>query len=240
MPLIFDQQGKKVSKRAGTVVAEVHRYKEMGYLPEAMINFLARLGWSLDDKREDFTLEELVQVFTIEGIGKSPARFDIKRLVDYNKKYLAKRGVESLIPLVTEVFERKGWQVPDRATLEHMIRSTQTRAETVVQMADQLAFWFADPPAFEPKAVEKNLRGKADLLEAAAPPFLALPAFDKTAVDDFVTMLSEARQVKKMDVGQLLRVALTGVEQGPPLEDVAALLGRDRVSKRLAEAKGKT
>jgi len=239
MPLIFDMQGKKVSKRSGTVVAEVHRYQEMGYLPEAMINFLARLGWSLDDTREDFTLDELIQVFSIEGIGKAPAKFDIKRLVDYDKKYLAKRSVESLVPLVTGVIERKGWKVPDRATLERMIAVTQTRSETVVHMVEQCAFWFVDPPAFDEKAVEKNLKGKGALLDEASPQFLALPSFDKLTVDDFVTKTADAKQLKKKEIGQLLRVALTGVEQGPPLEDIAALLGKDRVARRFAEAKSR-
>ena len=240
MPLIFDPQGKKVSKRAGTVIAEVHRYKEMGYLPEAMINFLVRLGWSMDDKTEEFTIEELKKVFSIEAIGKAAAKFDIKRLDNLNQKYLAKKPAGELAAVLAPYIASKGWKVPDDATLAHIVACTRERSATINAMADQCAFYFTEDVEYDPKAVEKQLKGRGALLDDLAAALSSLASFDGASVENALKAYAEAKTMKLGDVAQPLRVALTGVTQSPPIHDVVTLLGPARTAARLAQARTKT
>jgi glutamyl-tRNA synthetase len=238
MPLIFGPDKKKVSKRSGSVVAELHHYQAVGYLPEAMINFLVRLGWSHGDE-EIFTVDRLKEIFSVDGIGKSAGIFDIKKLEFLNQHFLKTKPMPDLIAAVTPFMTAKGWTLPDAKTMEAIALCTRERSTTLGAMADQVAFLFTEEPAWDAKAVEKFLKGKAALLDEVAAAVAKVEPFEHDALKSTIEGLAVSKGLKTNDVAQPARVALTGVSVGPPVYDVFTLLGRERVAKRLAAARAK-
>ena len=236
LPLIFGPDKKKVSKRSGSVRAEVHFYQEAGYLPEAMINFLARIGWSHGDE-EIFSVARLIEVFDIPNVGKSAGIFDLKKLDSLNQHWIKQKPTEDLITVLQPFAAKRGWTLPERAILEHMIACTRDRSSTLVQMLDQVAFWFTDPIVFDAKASEKGLKGRAELVGALADALAKVEPFDNPTVEAAVKTFAESRQMKLGDVAMPLRVGLTGGTVSPPIHDVITLLGKKRVAERLEKAR---
>lgn len=239
LPLINDPSGKKLSKRSNTVRAEVHYYKEAGYLPEGMVNFLARIGWSHGDQ-EIFSVEELIKVFDIPDIGKSSGKFDVKKLDATNQHWIKAKPPAEIAKALAPFVEKRGWKMPaDAQTAEHLVVATRERASTLVEMAEKLSFWFADELPWDEKAVEKNLKGKADQLVALADVIAKVEPFEANAVDTALKAWGETKQMKFGDVAGPLRVALTGTNVSPPIHDVISLLGKARVAKRLEAARAR-
>lgn len=237
MPLIHGPDGKKLSKRNSVVAVDA--YRDMGYLPEAMVNFLVRIGWAHGDE-EIFTIERLKEIFDVEGIGKSAGIYDIKKLENLNLHYIKGKSADEGLALLTDWIGKRGWKVPDRPVLETMWACTRERSRTLAEMVDQLAFYFADDAAYEfdAKAFDKNVKGKADLLASLAETIAATEPLDGAAVEASLKTLAEQKQLKGMGaVAQPLRVALTGTTVSPPITDVVVLLGKDRVARRLERAR---
>jgi len=238
LPLIFDPSGKKLSKRSNTVRAEVHYYSEAGYLAEGMVNFLARIGWSHGDQ-EIFSMKELTEVFDIPQIGKSSGKFDQKKLDATNQHWIKAKPLADLVAVLRPFADKRGWELPEGKTLEQMIACTRDRSITLIQMLDSLAFWFAEEPAWDAKAVEKNLKGKSEQLRDLGEVLSKVEPFENAAVEEALKSWGEAKQMKFGDVAGPLRVALTGTNVSPPINDVIVLLGKARVAKRIELARAK-
>ncbi len=240
--LIHGPGRQKLSKRHGAV--SVTEYQEQGYLPEAMLNFLVRMGWSYDDRQEIFSREELVEKFSLDGISRSPAMYDLDRLKHLGNYYMRQRSVADLTDLAGPRLVAAGLLPEEaartrRAWLERMVALEQERVENLSQIVDRVRFYFEDPTEYEPKAA-KALRKKPEVGEAlVAFADVLEEKFDENgpaAMEEEARRLSEARTISMKDLCQPMRAVLTGRSFSPPLFDVIAVLGREATMRRLRAA----
>jgi glutamyl-tRNA synthetase len=234
LPLILAPTGKgKLSKRHGGV--EVREFRRQGYLPEAMVNYLARVGWSYDDKTEIFTREELIRYFDLPGINNSPAHFSYERLEWMNAYYIRQLDADDLAQRLVPFMNQAGFQVT-AADLRRMVPLIQERLKTLTEAADWIDFFFAEDLAYDAHLLVGNKMSASESLDAlrqARERLAALPDFEIETVEPTLRGLAEELSLK---VGQLLgiiRVAVTGKTVAPPLFETLAILGRERSLLRI-------
>ncbi|HKP56314.1 MAG TPA: glutamate--tRNA ligase [Polyangiales bacterium] len=232
MPMILAPSGEKLSKRHAAV--SVMDYHENGYLPDGVINYLARLGWSHGDQ-EIFSRDELIKLFDWEHVGQTGAKFDVKKFQHVQASQLRKLDAPTLASHVAPFLARRGLQVAtDDLRLRAAVPLIAPRATTFVDAADALDYFFRDPPEFDAKAKTKFL-GAAQLplvaklaeLVASTQPFAAAP------LEAAVKAWCEQDKLELKDVAQPARVALTGRSASPGLFEVMEILGRERTLARL-------
>lgn len=236
IPLIHGPDGAKMSKRHGAIGVEA--YAEQGYLPEAMRNYLLRLGWAHGDE-EIISTEQAIAWFDLPQVGRSAARFDFAKLENLNAHYLREADDDRLVDLVGPRLERsldRTLDAADRTRLSAGMAGLKARARTVVDLAEAAAFYVRPRPlAFDDKA-HKLLTPEARQMMADLRPILGeLPGWDDTTVEDVVRQFAEARGMKLGKVAQPLRAALTGSGISPGIFEVAAVLGRDETLARLSD-----
>jgi len=242
VPLILGPDKKRLSKRHGAT--SVMEYARQGYLPEAMINFLALLGWSPGSAdRELFTRDELVQIFALEGISGGNAVFNTEKLDWFNQQYLMRLAPAELAARLQPLLAAAGlWRDEflgtRRAWFFGVLDLLKPRAKRLDDFVSQSRPFFADAIALEPAAVEKHLRvgGMRDHLAAVGAAFDALDSFDVASTEAALRATAEARGVKAASLIHAVRVAVTGKTASPGLFDVLVLLGRDLVRSRVAAA----
>jgi glutamyl-tRNA synthetase len=240
--MIHGLDGKKLSKRHGaTAVAD---YRKEGILPAAMVNFLALLGWSPGGDREVMTLEEMVELFSTDGLQKKAAIFDPKKLEWMNGQHLSLLTAAVLEPLVTPELIAAGL-----ATTEHLaqrrdwylalIDLLKVRARTVHDIVRQAAPYFSGPIAYDPDAVAKQWKdasATAELLATVRDRLAALPQWEAQAMEEALRALATERDVAAGKIFQPLRVALTGMTVSPGIFEVLVAMGRELALARLDEA----
>jgi glutamyl-tRNA synthetase len=234
VPMILGQDRAKLSKRHGAT--SVMAYKDMGYLPEALVNYLVRLGWSHGDQ-EIFSREELIQAFSLENVGKSPSVFDSEKFLWLNAHYLRARNAESLIPLLEPFLAAKDYPKKPPEYIAKAIRTLQPRTHDLIEMAEASSFYMVHDIAYDPEAANKFLT--SHMVE----PFIKLIAsleeleiFDEANLErTFQAVVSELG-LKLGKVAQPVRVALTGRTVSPGLFEVIDVLGKETVLKRLRKA----
>ena len=233
LPMIHGADGKKLSKRHGPV--GILTWRDLGYLPEAMLSYLARLGWGHGDQ-EEFTLEELEKFFDIDAVNASAAVFDVKKLEWVNARVIRRLAVEDLIARLRPMIEARGWD-PSAPWLGKAVKAMQERSVTLVQMADGLAPFYAATVTFDEKAKAKFLTPEAlPLLRDIADALAAVEPFEATVIGRAAEAFLAGRGLELKKVGQSIRVALTGVTVSPPLWDTMEVLGRERALARLRGA----
>ena len=231
-PLIHGMEGGKMSKRDAET--SVLRYREMGYLPEAIVNYLARLGWGHGDQ-EIFSAEELQRLFSLEHVNLSPSRFDINKLLHLNAHYIKAADPERLACLLVPFLKARGIDASPSPRLVRAVKTLQERSRTLAEMAESSEYYFREKE-IDPKAAAKFLTiGIAPVLEEIAETFSVLPEFTPTAMESTLNTIVE-RRGGTLKVHQPIRVALTGGTASPGLFDVMEILGRDEVVKRLSSA----
>jgi glutamyl-tRNA synthetase len=236
IPLVLGADREKLSKRHGDVALQA--YREQGYLPEAMVNYLVRLGWSHGDQ-EVFTREELITLFRIERVGASPGIFDRAKLDWLNALYLRQSAPEALADMLTPFWPAAGVDpgavtARGRAWLVRAIPLFVERAKTLLEMARSMAFLFAPPATRDPKAEARFLTPDRLVLLGEVRRVLAeAPDFEAATLEGLLRRLGVERGVKLVDLAQPVRVALTGTTASPPLFPILALLGRKVVLERL-------
>ena len=235
LPLILGPDGAKLSKRHGAT--GVKEYEKMGYLPEAMRNYLLRLGWSHGDD-EIISTEQAIEWFDLEHIGQSAARFDFAKLENVNAHYIKLADNARLVDLVTPFLVERGYTVDDtgRARLLAGMDELKNRAKTIVQIADEGAFYVKTVPfEFDEKAKANLDNDGKDVVRILAERFSALDAFTaeniETACKD---VANDIRGGKLGKVAMPLRAALTGTTVSPSVFHAAEILGRDETLKRLS------
>jgi glutamyl-tRNA synthetase len=242
VPLILGPDKKRLSKRHGAT--SVMEYARQGYLPEAMANFLALLGWSPGSgDRELFTRSELAEVFDLAGISGGSAVFNPEKLDWFNQQYLVTLAPEELAARIRPLLQTAGlW---DDAFLgeKHgwffaVLELLKPRAKRLDEFAPLGRFFFSDDLEFDPAAVEKHLKpeGMAAHLRAVDAAFVSLEAFDAVSLESALRAVAEKRGVKAGALIHAVRVAVTGRTVSPGLFEVLALLGRDRAHQRLTYA----
>ena len=235
LPMIVNNQGKPYSKRDGA--AFVGEFKEQGYLPEALFNFLLLLGWAPGDDREVLTREEMIQLFTLDRCKSSAARFDIKKLVWMNGEYIRRQPREVFESEFVSRVQAGGFSI-EGVDLAGVMEQMQIRTKFYSEIPASCAYFFTDDYAFDAKGVEKRLKseGVPALLEEAAEKYAALPVFDLQTTHEVLSAMGEARGTGLGSMIHPVRVAVSGLTEGPGLFEMLVLLGRDKVCARLRGA----
>jgi glutamyl-tRNA synthetase len=242
VPLILGTDKKRLSKRHGAT--SVMEYARQGYLPEAMVNFLALLGWSPGaGDRELFTATELADVFDLRGISGGNAVFNPEKLDWFNQQHILRLAPDELGRRLQPFFEAAGLWSDDLLGDRHawffaVLELLKPRAKRLDEYAVLGRFFFTDDLEYDEAAVRKHLapEGTADHLAAVLAAFAALGAFDPASIEEAVRSVADARGVKAGTLIHALRVAMTGKTVSPGLFEVASLLGRERVEHRVAAA----
>ncbi len=235
IPMILGPDRRRLSKRHGA--ASVLEFREQGFLSEAMVNYLARLGWAHGDQ-EVFTREELVRLFDLRQVGAAAAIFDRTKLEWLNAHWMRtlppeKVAREQLRPIV----QRLGVADPPDRLLVSTVVNLSTRAKTLVEMAEQARFYFAAPAEYDPQAAGKLFTAPArPRLERLLRRLEAVEPWDETTLDGTCRQLGNELGVKLVDLAQPIRLALTGRTASPPIFGIMADLGRDETLARLRAA----
>ena len=245
LPLILDQAGGKLSKRQGNV--SVDAYRRAGYLPEAVVNYLALLGWSPGDTQEILDLEELVSKFSWERITVSPAIFDVERLNWFNRWYIRGSSTERIAqlaaPYLAEAYGKEehsdGTAYSPRAWLKLLVECVREEVDSLGQMPAHVAFAFLDELAYTGEAAEALRSPEAgDVLSAFLESVEPLESLDvstaKAVLQGLRAVMKERRNLGPRQVLFPIRASLTGSVHGPDLAVVLALLGKERCVQRIA------
>ena len=241
-PMIHGMDGKKLSKRHGaTAVAE---YEAMGILPEAMKNFLALLGWSPGGDREVMTIEEMVSLFSEEGLLRKASIFDMRKLEWMNGQHLSRIALDVLEPRVTAMLVASGLTTAAALASRHawylrLLDLLRVRARTIADIVRQSTPYFRDVIEYDEGAVDKLWKDGAatrELLRTVRDALSGVPAWSEAEMGHAMTGLANARSMKIGQVLQPLRVALTGLEASPGMYDVLLVLGREKSLARIDAA----
>jgi glutamyl-tRNA synthetase len=234
VPMILGADKARLSKRHGAT--SVMAYQEMGFLPEALVNYLVRLGWSHGDQ-EIFSLDELIRLFSLESVGKSAAVFNPEKLLWLNQHYIQEYQSDRLIENMIPFWNARGFETSDRDYMRRVVEDLRTRSKTLVEMADIGAFYFQEKVDYDPDAAKKFLTAemKAHLL-AVADKLVSYQDYSKSGLEALLRETAEGRGVKLKVIAQPLRVALTGKTVSPGIDDVMVTLGKDRVVRRIRRA----
>lgn len=231
LPMILGPDKTRLSKRHGAT--SVLAYREMGYLPDALINFLARIGWSHGDQ-EIFSREELVEKFSLENVGTSGGVFNQEKLLWLNQHYLKKTDNKTLAALVTPFLEKEGSRVVNDENFWKMIEANKERSRTLLELAASLRFFLVDEIEIDEKLREKFLTGESlALLKELSNRLQTLSNFDETSVKGAAEGFIAEKGLKLKDIAQPLRICLTGSTVSPGIFEVIALLGKEKTLKRL-------
>lgn len=234
--MILGDDGNKLSKRHGAV--SVMQYREDGYLPEALLNYLVRLGWSHGDQ-EIFTVPEMIELFTPEQINKSASSFNTKKLEWLNAQYMKSLPREQVAAELKWHFARLGIDI-DKAegpALELVVKNYCERTHTLKEMAEKTRCYFEEITSYDAAGVKKWIKeGSVEILKDSLVALQALESWDAQSIDKALEQVAAAHEVGMGKVGQPLRLAMTGTPTSPGIGDTMELVGRERTFKRIEDA----
>jgi glutamyl-tRNA synthetase len=238
LPMILGSDKARLSKRHGAT--SVMAYRDMGYLPDALMNYLVRLGWSYGDQ-EIFTREELINYFSFGNVGKSSAVFNPEKLLWLNSQYIMKSECEKLADLVMPFLVREGvlaeGQTPDTQWLARAISTLKERSRTLVELAQSLRYYIAED-------VEYNEKAKAKFLNEKSLPYLielreilvSLADFSASELENVFKGIVEKHALKLGNLAQPVRVAITGGTESPGIFEVLEIVGKEKTLRRIEKA----
>ena len=231
VPMILGGDKARLSKRHGAT--SVMAYQEMGYLPEALVNYLVRLGWSSGDQ-EVFTREELIRKFSLDNVGKSAAVFNAEKLLWLNGVYIRQESPEKLAALLLPFLEARGLKPRSMTWLAEVTATLRERARTLVEMADMAEFYLRDDFAVDEKAEKKHLSANIKpSLQTLVARLEGSAEIGEKDLEDTMKEIAAAENLKLGAIAQAVRVALTGKSASPGIYEVMRILGREEVLKRL-------
>jgi glutamyl-tRNA synthetase len=237
LPIILAPGGKgKLSKRHGAV--SVLEFRRQGYLPEAMVNFLALVGWAYDDRTELFTRQELLERFDLAGVSKSPAAFSYDKLEWMNGVYIRMLHPDDLARRLMPFLERAGLTA-DLPTVQRLVPLIQERLKKLSDAVEWVDFIFVDQISYEPSLLVGKKMTAAESLAAlrrVRETLAALPDFEEETLERALRALVEELDLKARQLFSIIRVAVTGKKVAPPLFGTLSVLGRERVLKRMDQA----
>jgi glutamyl-tRNA synthetase len=237
LPMMLAPDGQKLSKRHGAV--SVGEYRDKGIPPHALLNYLVRFGWSYGDQ-EIFSLDDLTAKFDWSRCGTSDGKFDAKKLASIAFEHLKQPALTSdaeYVKGVTPLLEAKGFKDVDEAKLVKAIGTVRERAQSFVEAADGVDYYFREPPVLDEKAAKKFLvPEKAARLPLFREVLAAADDFGAKALDAKVTAVLAAQGIELKEVAQPARVALTGRSASPGIFEVLEVLGKDLALARLDRA----
>ena len=234
LPMILGSDGAKLSKRHGAV--SVLQYRDDGFLPEAVLNYLARLGWSHGDQ-EIFTIEEMIRLFDITDVNKSASAFNFEKLAWLNQQHMMRVPAARIVPVLRWHLDREGIQTSNDAQLEQIVVVQRERAKTVREMALNSVFFFQAPTTYDEKAVRKHITAEAlTLLSDASQELAQMQDWSAPAIHQLISSFSAARGISLGKLAQPMRLAVCGGTVSPPIDATLAILGKPESQSRLARA----
>ena len=234
VPMILGDDGKRLSKRHGAV--GVMEYRDAGYLPEAMLNYLVRLGWSHGDQ-EIFSRQEMIESFTLQGLNKSASSFNTEKLNWINQQYLMSMPLGTIVELVKKRLQRLQIDFDDHLDFDSVVDLYRQRVNTINELVDSILYYFRDFDGYDEKAAAKVLKASALIpLQRLQERLAALQSWTASDIHAVIEGITEELGIGMGKVGQPLRVAVTGGSFSPPIDQTVELLGRDRSLARIARA----
>lgn len=234
VPMILGDDGSRLSKRHGAV--SVVQYRDNGFLPEALLNYLVRLGWSYEDK-EVFSVDEMIELFDIDQVNKAASTFNTDKLLWLNQHYVTNGDPKRIAHLLSPHMGKLDIDPAGGADLVEVVKAQQGRAQTLVEMAEMSAFFYKDYEEFDEKAAKKNLRPVArEPLEKAREALTALEDWTPENLHALVDRVAEALELKMGKVAQPLRVAVVGRAASPGIDITLYLVGKDACLRRIDRA----
>ena len=235
LPMILDKEGKKLSKRTSAV--SVMEYREAGFLPHAILNYLVRLGWSHGDQ-EIFSTREMIALFAIADVNKAPSRFDVDKLAWINQHYLKTDDPQTLVAEFEWHLARAGVDVTRGPAPVDVLVALRERVHTLKEMAERARIWYAPIEQWDDKAVAKHLRNanSVAILQLAKTRLAAATEWSRDLVHQVVEQSAAELGLGLGKIAQPLRVAMTGTQVSPSIEDTVYLAGRAEALKRIDAA----
>ena len=232
--MILGDDGKKLSKRHGAV--SVMQYRDDGFLPQAVLNYLVRLGWSHGDQ-EVFTLDEMIEHFSLDGIGQSASAFNTEKLIWLNQHYIKSMPANEVAAHAKWHFEQLNVDVTSGPSLESVIAIQADRVKTLKELAEISTYFYQDYDEFDANAAKKHLRPVArGPLELVKDKLLALAEWTPASIQAAINATAEELEVGMGKVGMPLRVASTGSGNSPSLDVTLNLLSKEKVGERIDKA----
>jgi len=234
IPLILGVDRSRLSKRHGA--ASIRDYREEGFLPEALVNYLCNLGWSIGDDKEIFSVDEAIKEFKLEKVSKTAAVFDINKLAWMNGQYIKSLDSEKLLDMIIDVLKKENLYKEDlnKDWLLGIVKLFQERIRTTYDFIDVAACFFKDDLEYDPKAVKKFFTADSkNTLEKIIALFEAIDKFDITSIENAVRSLADELGIKAAKIIHPIRLAATGTTAGAGLFETLALLGKEKTIARL-------
>jgi len=234
VPMILGTDKTRLSKRHGAT--SVMAYKELGYLPQAVMNYLVRLGWSYGDQ-EILSRDELIEKFSLDNVGKSAGVFNPEKLLWLNAHYIKEENPENLAELLIPFIKKRGYTVENNEVLQKIILAFKERSKTLVEMAEDSEFFFKEGIEYNKKAAEKFLTpDTVEIFQILIKRLNQLQTFNQQAIEEVFKEVSSQKDLKLGKIAQPVRVSLTGSTASPGIYEVVEILGKEKVIDRLKKA----
>ena len=238
IPLIMGEDGSRLSKRHGHT--SVNEYRELGYLPEAVFNFLSLLGWSPGDDTEMMTKDDIIKRFTIERVKDKSAQFNIQKLTWMNSHYIKHLPIDNLYQLVKPYLLQAGYDLAgySEEKITKLVDFYRERIKVLSEIKNVTEFFFADKITYLPEAKEKfiDTADGQEVLKMVNDGIAGLSEFNHTTLEPVLRKIAETKSLKFQGVAQPIRVALTGTTVSPGIFEIMELLGKEKVVARLQQA----
>jgi len=234
LPMILGPDGAKLSKRHGAV--DIREYREQGYLPAAMLNYLVRLGWSYGDQ-EIFTIDEMIRLFDIAAVNQSASTFNPEKLLWINQQHIISTPAEELAGQLMPFLIRAGLDPAEGPDPVHVAEAYHERAETLLHMAASARYCYEDFDVIDEKSAKKHLRPVIlEPLRTLRARLESLDHWGETQIDEAIRNVAEEYEINMGKLGQPLRVAVTSGPISPPIDVTLRLVGRKRTLCRIDQA----
>jgi glutamyl-tRNA synthetase len=234
VPMILGDDGARLSKRHGAV--SVMQYRNEGYLPEALLNYLVRLGWSSGDK-EIFSLDEMIELFELDTVNVSASTFNTEKLLWLNHQYMMNSDPAHVAHHLSWHMGEQGIDPAQGPDLVEVVKAQRERCKTLIEMASASRYFYQEFEAYDEKAVKKNFKqGSDEVLQRLMDGFSQLDTWDGEKLHQIVLDTAETMVLKLGKVAQPLRVAISGAGVSPAIDITLSLLGRDKTLSRMTRA----
>lgn len=231
VPMILGSDGKRLSKRHGAV--SVLQYREDGYLPEALINYLVRLGWSHGDQ-EIFSKDELIKLFKLNNISRSPATFNPEKLLWINQQYIKNSDPDLIASYLQLYFKKMQIDTTPGPALVDLVIAQRDRAKTLVEMAEKSLFFYQDIQEFDQDAIKKEINETTPkILESLHKKLESLTNWNKESIHDIIQLVATEHDLKMGKIAQPLRIAVTGGTVSPSIDTTLVLMGKEKTLERI-------
>jgi len=234
VPMILGSDGARLSKRHGAV--SVMQYRDDGFLPDALLNYLVRLGWSHGDQ-EVFSIDEMIELFDLDGCNVSASTFNPEKLLWLNHQYIMNGEPEHVAKHLEWHMKNQGLDVANGPALVEVVKAQRERSKTLVEMAAASHYFYQDFESYDEKAAKKNFKaGSDEVLQALLDAFSQIEEWDGEKLHQIVLDTAEAMELKLGKVAQPLRVAISGAGVSPAIDITLSLLGREKTLARMQTA----